>query len=41
MWVKREICCIALLIFKNQGNAVLMKTLIILSLSNEIIGNKF
>ena len=35
MRVKSEIYCLALQILKNQGNAVLMKTLVILSLSND------
>ena len=36
MWVKSEIYCLALEILTNQGNIVLMETLIILSLSNKI-----
>ena len=40
MWVISEIYCLAMEILKNQGNIVLMETLIILSLSNEINRDK-
>ena len=39
--MKSEIHCLALQILKNEGNTVIMKTLIILSLSNEINRKEF
>ena len=41
MWVKSEIYCLSLYILENQGNTVLMKILVIPSLSNETNGNEF
>ena len=34
MWVESEIYCLSLKIMENQGNTVLMKTLMFPSLSN-------
>ena len=41
MWVKSEIYFPSLKIFENQGNTVVMKTLMIPSLSDETNGNEF